>query len=158
MHNLVKGKTCFKSSEGKCIDLILSNRHHSFKHTGTIETGLSDHHLLIYTMLKSTFVKTDQQKITYRCYKNFNNEAFLNHLNENLYSTQTGIYAAFQETFVRTLNIHAPLKVKIVRGNNKPYMNKTLRKAIMLRSRLKNKANKSKNLVILKIIKSKEIS
>ena len=34
---------------------------------------------------------------------------------------------------------------KLIRGNNKPHMNKMLRQAIMTRSRLKNKANKTKN-------------
>ena len=32
----------------------------------------------------------------------------------------------------------------MVRGNHKPHINKELRKAIMKRSRLKNKANKTK--------------
>ena len=32
----------------------------------------------------------------------------------------------------------------MVRGNHKPHVNKELRKAIMKRSRLKNKANKTK--------------
>ena len=33
---------------------------------------------------------------------------------------------------------------KVLRGNHKPHLNKDLRKAIMERSRLKNKAKKSK--------------
>ena len=33
-----------------------------------------------------------------------------------------------------------------IRGNRKPHINKTLRKAIMKRSQLKNKANKTKDL------------
>ena len=43
------------------------------------------------------------------------------------------------------LEKHAPLKSKILRGNNKPHINKSLRKEIMLRSRLKNIANASAN-------------
>ena len=39
---------------------------------------------------------------------------------------------------------HAPKKRKWVRGNHKPHIYKELRKAIMKRSRLKNKANKTK--------------
>ena len=38
-------------------------------------------------------------------------------------------------------------KRKWVRGNHKPHINKELRKAIMKRSRLKNKANKTKTLI-----------
>ena len=44
--NLLKGNTFFKG-KGSCIDLILTNRKHSFKHTSLTETGLSDHHHLI---------------------------------------------------------------------------------------------------------------
>ena len=42
------------------------------------------------------------------------------------------------------MNKHAPKKRKWVRGNHKSHINKELRKAIMKRSRLKNKANKTK--------------
>ena len=40
------------------------------------------------------------------------------------------------------LNKHAPLKTKVIRANNIPYMNKNLRKEVMTRSRLKNNFNK----------------
>ena len=39
------------------------------------------------------------------------------------------------------LNKHAPLKSKVIRGNNKPFVTKTLRKAILRSSALKKKAN-----------------
>ena len=41
--------------------------------------------------------------------------------------------------------MHALKKKKILRGNEKPHMNKNLRRAIMKRSKLKNKVNKTKN-------------
>ena len=44
-----------------------------------------------------------------------------------------------------TLNKHAPKKNKTFRGNQKPLISKTLRKAIMKRSQLKNKVNKTRN-------------
>ena len=43
-----------------------------------------------------------------------------------------------------TLNKHAPMKTKYLRANNSPFMNKELTKAIMVRSRLKNKSLKLK--------------
>ena len=43
------------------------------------------------------------------------------------------------------LNKHAPTNKKWIRGNNKPHFNKALRQAIMKRSRLKNKTNKTKD-------------
>ena len=63
LYNLTKSNTCFKGS-GSCIDLILTNRKCCFKHTSTFGTGLSDHHHLIYSMLKATF-KKGRIKIVY---------------------------------------------------------------------------------------------
>ena len=48
-HCLFRGKTCFKTDKGTCIiDLMLTNCKHSFKFSSAIETGLSDHHLMVY--------------------------------------------------------------------------------------------------------------
>ena len=45
------------------------------------------------------------------------------------------------------LNNIDPLKTKCVRANNAPFMNKTLSKAIMTRSRLKTKYNYNPNIL-----------
>ena len=55
-----------------------------------------------------------------------------------------GNFDIHEKGFNSALNSHAPQKNKVLRGNHKPHLNKKLRKAIMERSRLKNKANKSK--------------
>ena len=52
-------------------------------------------------------------------------------------------YSQFQSIFLETLNKIVPVKMKILRFNNNPFMNKALRKAIMTRSRLKNTFNKN---------------
>ena len=48
----------------------------------------------------------------------------------------------FKSMIVETWDKHAPIKRKVVRGNNAPFMNKTLSKAFMKRSRLKNRYHK----------------
>ena len=53
--------------------------------------------------------------------------------------------AAFENNFVSILDKHAPKKTKVLRGHQKLYFNKNLRKQIMIRSFLKTKVNKSKN-------------
>ena len=65
-------------------------------------------------------------------------------------------YSYFEKTFIATLNKHAPKKIKTFRGNQNTHINKTLRKAIMKRSQLKNKANKTRNTTDILTIKSKE--
>ena len=47
--------------------------------------------------------------------------------------------------FIRQLDKHAPMKEKYVRANNEPFMKKTLSKAIMNRSRLRNRFIKNPN-------------
>ena len=51
-----KKATCFKSATVRCIDLILTNRKHSFKETQTIETGFSDFHHMIFTILNYNII------------------------------------------------------------------------------------------------------
>ena len=63
LYNMIKHPTCFKSSKGRCIELIFINRKHSFVHSRSFETGFSDHHHMIYTILKTTFIKLPPKKL-----------------------------------------------------------------------------------------------
>ena len=141
--SLIKNKTCFKGT-GSCIDWILTNRKYSFTNTSSYKTGLSDHHHLIYSVMKTTFKCEEPKKLIYRDYSNFSQKDFQNELLLNI-GNGTNNYLEFEKNFVETLNKHAPKKTKIFRGNHKPHINKTLRKAITKRSQLKNKANKTKD-------------
>ena len=51
------------------------------------------------------------------------------------------------------MNIHAPIKKKLLRANHVPYMTKALRKAIMKRSELESKYVKNKTNENLKSYK-----
>ena len=53
----------------------------------------------------------------------------------------------FKETVFYICNKHAPMKRKYVRANEAPFMTKELHKAIMKRSRLRNKLLKNKNKI-----------
>ena len=55
-------------------------------------------------------------------------------------------HSHFEKKNVDKLNNHATNKIKTFRGNQKPHINKTLCKAIMKRSQLKNEANKHAKL------------
>ena len=67
---LISEPTCFKSINPTCIDNFLTNKKTRFMKTLTFETGVSDHHKLIGTMLRSTFAKGKPKKMFYRCYRN----------------------------------------------------------------------------------------
>ena len=56
--NLIKKPTCFKNPlNPSSLDLLLTNRAMSFKTSTTIENGLSDHHKMTITVMKSVFKK-----------------------------------------------------------------------------------------------------
>ena len=79
--NLIKNNTCFKG-KGLSIDLILTNRKYSLKYTSSHETGLNDHHHMIYTMLKSLFINFEPKLLNYREYENFSFGSFKADLSE----------------------------------------------------------------------------
>ena len=81
LKNIVKQKTCFKNPDRPtCIDLILTNSAKSFQDTCTAETGLSDFHKLVVTVLKLYFSKQKPNIQTFRDYKRFQNDLFRSEL------------------------------------------------------------------------------
>ena len=95
-------------------------------------------------MLKTIFQKSEPKQLIYKDLKNFYFESFKNDLLENMITCHRS-YDEFERKFTTVVNKHAPKKKKWLRGNQKPHINKTLRHEIMNRSKLKNKANKTKN-------------
>ena len=145
--NIEKSDTCFTKTHTSLIDLILTNKPSSFNTTLVTETGLSDYHKMITTFFKLHFSRLRPKVITYRNYKKFHEEKFLNDLKEtNIIMNEKDPnqnYQSLTKTFLTIVNKHAPLKKKIVRGNQAPFMTKEFQKAIYTRSRLKNKMNKN---------------
>ena len=109
-------------------------------HSQTIQTEISDFHKMTLTQMKLTNNKLPPKTITCRDFKSFNKGAFEEELKFALQAANTQpAYANFLSIFSRTLDNHAPVKKRKVRGNQVPFMNKALRKAIMRRSNLLNK-------------------
>ena len=99
-----------KSSNPSCVDNFYTSKNKMFFNSSTVETGVSDHHSLICTMLRSTFCKGPSKFIYYRSCNNYNKEQFENLLKQRLVSSSN--FEEFFDTFLATLNEHAPLKKK----------------------------------------------
>ena len=84
LNNLIKDPTCCKSSNRSCIDNFYTNKKTMFFNSSTVETGISDHHSLICTLLRSTSCKGPAKFIYYRSYNNYNKEQFENVLRKHL--------------------------------------------------------------------------
>ena len=133
--NIVKEEACFKSIENpSCIDLFLTNKPNLFFNTSTNNTGLSDCHKMVVTVLRKTFQREQPKVVSYKDYKNFDNELFKSSLLNALNEISRPDYIIFEEVFLEALNKHAPVKQKAIKGNHASYMAKGLRKAIMKRA------------------------
>ena len=73
---------------------------------------------------------------TYRDYKHYDQDLFRNELLED---EGTVDCSTFVNMCTGVLNRYAPLKEKYIRANNSPFMNKKLSKAVMNRSRIRNR-------------------
>ena len=115
LYNLIKGHACFKG-KGSLIDLILTNRKFSFKNTQSFEIGISNHHHMVYTTLKTTFQKSEPKPLIYRNFKNFYFESFKNDLLQNI-GTCDRSYDKFDKKITTVLNKHAPKKCFVITKN-----------------------------------------
>ena len=143
--SIVKEPTCFKSAKPRCNDLILTNRKSSLKNTTTFETGLSDFHTMILTVLKGGFIKRGPRIVQYRDYTMFRTKNFTNDIANTINDLSGKVnFDCINTNLTKILHQHAPIKKKYTRANDGPFMTKEQRKAIMHRSKLKNKYNKNK--------------
>ena len=156
LENLIKEPTCYKyPNNPSSIDIMLTNRKDSFCSSIAIETGLSGCHKMTVTVLKRYNKKKEPRIIKYRCYKNYNEGIFkLDLLNYfEMLDEESMNYDQFPDIFLNVLNMHAPLKQNTVRGNQSPFMTKELSRAILSRSKLKNRYNKCSNDENLRLYK-----
>ena len=137
LYDLVKIGTCFKnSSKPTSIDLFLTTKYTHFQNTAAVCSGLSDFHKLVLTVLKTSFDKNKPCEVLYRDYKNFTSESFNEDLQKIFSITQINTCKQLEDTFLSVLNMHAPLKKKLLRVNHSQYVTKALRKGIRRRSKL----------------------
>ena len=96
--------------------------------------------------MKSTVPRLKPKKIQYRSYKKFIPENFLSDVKHAQFecdgTNPDKSYDHLTNTFRSIVEKHAPIKTKFLRGNNAPFMNPELRKAIYTRARLKRRLNK----------------
>ena len=156
LKSLNKDPTCYKNIDNpSCIDLLLTNSAKSFESTYTIETGLSDFHKLVVTVLNEKHERMPPKVIQYRNYKKFDYAIFNNNLRKQTLNFSELYFATTRKIFMEILDKFAPLKKKYIRANHSKLVTKELNKAIMLRSKLRNHSklksqnyNKQRNLCV----------
>ena len=80
-----------------------------------VETGISDFHKMVVTVLKVFYKKQKPKIIKYRKYSNFNNDMFQEDLNNELLNVHlnNAELSEYTETFMFLLDKHASKNKKI---------------------------------------------
>ena len=92
--------------------------------------------------MKSGIFRGPPRKKVYRSSKHFELEHHNIALKSELKKLNVSAYNEFEMAFCNVLNKHALITVKMLSHNNNCFMTKNLRKAIMHRSKFKNRFNK----------------
>ena len=138
LKSLIKVPACYKNSENpSCIDFILTSKYRNFQNSCVTETSLSHFHKMTVTALRTQFRKLKPMELFHRDYTKFSNETFINSFQIKL-DTQSispndfwnGVLN-FCKICTETLKKNAPRKRKTIRGNQSPFINKEISKAIM---------------------------
>ena len=150
---MILDTTRVTKSGSSSINLILTNKNRSFKNSSTVSTGISDFHKVIITTLRTSYERLKLIRIKYRSYKHFNENHFLNGFGiapfhkckDNNISNENEALDCFKDIFLSVVNKHAPIKKKVIRGTQVPFMNREMSKANMHRSKRKNIFNRTKS-------------
>ena len=113
--------------------------------TGQCDTGLSDWHNMIYTVLKGNFLPFKNSQFEYRSFQGFDGDVFLQDLQRvpwhvpQVFDDINDVYWAHDSLYRGVIDEHIPLKLKKRRKHSAPYMNSELHRAINFKKALRRK-------------------
>ena len=132
LENLISDPTCVTKSSSSSIDVILTNKKRSLKNSRTVSTGINDFHKMTITTLRTSYERLKPITIKYRSYKHFNENHFLHDLRIAPFykckhiSNEDEAFECFKDIFLSVVNKRAPIKTKIIRGAQVPFMKREL--------------------------------
>ena len=113
------------------IDLIFANNTHTIVQSDVLQSSISDHSIVFCT-IKGGVKKLPPKLLEYRCFKNYNKEAFLHDLSNTPWSiiesandVDDAVFL-WEGLFNSVANDHAPIKSKRVKGKQTPWLTNKL--------------------------------
>ena len=150
LRNMVNVPTCHKSVNPTCIDLIVTNAWKRIQNVNCYDNNLSDFHRIVCFSTKFHVPIKRPHTITYRSYKHFEEEKYLNELSyvpfhvSEIFDNIDDSYWFCSELLKSVIDMHAPIKKRTIKYKQVPYMNCNLRKSINVRNAFKRKFDKHK--------------
>eukprot|EP00111_Clytia_hemisphaerica_P010392 TCONS_00030351-protein len=170
---LIEKATRITEDTATLIDVVLTNNRLNINKTVNIAATLSDHNL-IGCIRKMNSLRYQPEIITCRDFKNYDvdtiNRELLNAQWDNVYSCRSvnTAFAQFKNILSSTLDRHAPVVQKTVKGKPSPWLTEEVKRHMNVRDQLNRKAQKhgrpvdwqnfrrKKNFVINEIKRSKK--
>lgn len=149
MKQIVKDPTRVTVDSKTLIDVILTNKQSSISKTTVIPLSLSDHDC-IACVRKINHTKTASREITSRNYRTYDCDAFTNELKSHdwtpIYSSNNvnKAWNLFKNILLNTINIHAPIVKKRIKGKRCPWLTADIRTQMSNRDKILRKARKTK--------------
>ena len=114
----------------------------------TLERGLSDFHKMALTVIKVFYKKKANDYTTYRSYKNVSMPDNQNRISQVTSENNHLEFDLFKAVLNEAIQKHTPIKQRYVRANQAPFINKTINKNVMKRSRLRKKKNLTQKVTL----------
>ena len=110
---------------------MLKNSVHSFQNSCALETGLSDFHKMIVTVLKSSLEKKQPKFISFEDFGKFSDNGFRTQILRNFsilhLSNDSLSLDLHVDICIRALDVCTLKKKKYIRANSSPFINKALK-------------------------------
>lgn len=101
-------------------DVVLTNHNQSFMKSHVYGAGISDHHKIIFSVLRNTLAKSKLETVFYRCYKKVWRKHFQGNTSNKILQPEL--------PFKQFLRSFSPFKQIKIRYSNHLFMTKALRK------------------------------
>ena len=153
LQNIITNGTCFKGSKATLLDLIIVSKPKRYGSTLNFNCGLSDCHNFVLACTKLQHARFRPKMVTYRSYKNFDEENFKYDISNipyqilDVFDNVDDKFWCYNKLIMNVIDDHAPLKKKFLKKPNAPHMNGRLRKAIFKKRMAQNKYKKYRDPV-----------
>ena len=148
LHQLITLPTRVTSHSKTIIDLFFTSKPELYENSGVIQTAISDH-FMIYAIRSCKPIKGKHKTIDYRCYKKFDEEAFLDDLcnvswkDIEKFDNVNDAVDLWQQMFSTIVDKHVPKKSKRVKAKPTPWLNRNITSHMSTRDYLHRKAIQS---------------
>jgi len=132
LNQLIDGPTRITQHSRTLIDVVLTNTPDRIVQSGVIHIVISDHSL-IYAVRKVAVPTNNKHNITFRSFKNFDENDFKRELESlpwdgfSILMNPNDMWLKWKELFLSVANKHAPLKRKRLRNKSSPWLTIQLR-------------------------------